>query len=163
MQKSAFEKILQEQLQSINTEGDRIARITQIRAQITQLEEQIAELKQQLLHESEALTGDLAIAIRKALPGLSVALNGGRCSVSHLSNNLVFNPNFSSGVWEVEPNNSGRRFVRHHGHALRLHHDVNDLASNIINFFRKRYKRLNNEGMAVRPIGDKAGHVIGYK
>lgn len=166
MDRSQFEQILDEQLQSIGTEADRIARINQIREQISQLEGQIGELKRQLAQESEGLTGELAVAIRKTMPGLSVSLDGGQCSIRHLSNSLSFRPNFDNTMWDVEPNISGRRFRKHHGHSLNLRHDVSPLADNVSQFFRRRYKRLNSEGVgpAARPIADKAGYnTQGYK
>jgi len=166
MARPDFEKILEEQLQSIGTEEDRIARINQIRDQIIQLEGQISELKKQMAIETEGLTGDLAVSIRKMMPALSVSLDGGRCNVRHLSNSLALRPDFQNGLWDVEQNISGRRFRKHHGHALSLKHDVNPLADSVGSFFRKRYKRLNTEaniGPAARPISDKAGHTMGYK
>ena len=165
MAQSNFEKILEEQLESVGTEADRVARISQIREQISQLENQIAELQKQLAQESESLNGDLAVAIRKMLPGLAVSLDGGRCNVRHMSNMLTFRPDFSNAMWEVEPNISGKRFKKYHGHAMNLKHDVNPLADNVTSFFRKRYKRLNNEsvGPAAKRISDKAGHTMGFK
>ena len=43
--------------------------------------------------------------------------------------------------------------------------DVGPLADNVGSFFRKRYKRLNNEGVgpAARRVSDKAGHTMGFK
>jgi len=165
MSKSHFEEILEEQLQSIGTEADRIARINQIREQISQLETQIGELNRQLAQESEALNGDLAVAVRKMLPGLAVSLNDGQCNIKHRSNSLAFRPDFSASMWNVEPNVSGRRFRKHHGHVMNLKHDVGPLADNIVSYFRKRYKRLANEnvGPASRRVSDKAGHTMGFK
>jgi hypothetical protein len=165
MRRPEFEKVLDEQLQSIETEADRIARIQQIRDQISGLEGQIIELKRQLAHESESLTGDLAIAIRKAMPGLSVSLDGGSCHVRHLANNLDLRPDFQNGLWNVEQNISGRRFRKHHGHVLGLKHDIAPLADGISSFFKQRYKKLNMEdvGPAARVIPNKKGSIMGYK
>ena len=165
MERSKFEKVLDEQLESVGTESDRIARVNQIREQIGQLEIQITELKTQLSQESEGLNGDLAVAIRKMMPGLSVSLDGGRCNIRHMSNNLTFKPDYEKAMWQVEPNISGRRFNKHHGHSMNLKHDVGPLADNVGSFFRKRYKRLNSEGVgpAARRVSDKAGHTMGFK
>jgi hypothetical protein len=163
MNNKAFEKVLEEQLGSIEQPEDSIARISQIGEQISQLESQIAELRQQMQHELEGLVGTLAVSVRKELPGVSVSLNGGKCHVNHLSHKLSLGPDIKAGTWNVEPNRAGRRFGRHHGTALALQTDVGPLASNIGSFFRKRYKRLANESRPVKPISDKAGGAIGWK
>jgi hypothetical protein len=147
MAKTEFQRKLDEQLQTIETEEDRIARVQQIKVQMAQLKDQMAELNRQLQHELEGMVGELAISVRKSVPGLAVSLNNGRCNVKHLSNNLSLRPDFDSGMWDVEPNVSGRRFRKHHGHALKLSKDVAPISGEISNFFRKRYKRLNNESM----------------
>jgi len=164
MAKSKFEKILEEQLQSIGQEEDSVIRIQQIRDQIAQLENQIGELKQQMAQEMESMTGALAVSIRKMVPGLAVSLDGGRCRVSHMSNSLSMRPDFGSGRWDIEPNRTGRRFRKHHGHVIDLKHDVGPLADNVGSFFKKRYKRLNNEGRAIQHVGvsktQASGHYV---
>jgi hypothetical protein len=163
MAKSKFEKILEEQLQSIEQEEDSVVRINQIRDQIAQLEAQIGELKQQMAQEMEGMNGALAVSIRKLVPGLSVNLDGGKCRVSHMSNSLSMRPDFTSGRWEIEPNKTGRRFRKHHG-PVDLAHDVGPLANNVGAFFKKRYKRLNNEGRAIKHVGvsktQASGHYV---
>ena len=163
MAKTKFEKILEEQLQSIGQEEDNVIRINQIRDQIAQLEGQIDELKQQMAQEMENMTGALAVSIRKLVPGLSVNLDGGRCRVSHMSNSLSLRPDFGSGRWDIEQNKSGRRFRKHHG-PIDLRHDVGPLADNVGSFFRKRYKRLSNEGRAIQHVGvsktQASGHYV---
>jgi len=164
MAKTKFEKMLEEQLQTIGQEEDSVIRIQQIRDQISQLEAQIAELKQQMAQEVESMTGALAVSVRKIVPGLTVSLDGGRCRVSHMSNNLSLRPDFASGQWDVEPNRTGKRFRKHHGHSVDLKHDVGPLADNIGSFFRKRYKRLNTEGRAIKHVGisktQASGHYV---
>ena len=172
-----FAQMLEEQLQSVDTEADRIARIRQIQDQISQLESQMMELKHQLAQETEGLTGELAVSVRKLMPSLSVSLDSGRCCVRHMSNSLAFKPDFTNSLWDVEPNISGRRFRKYHGHSLGLKHDVRPLADSIGGFFKKRYKRLNMECIGspvaptpnvpisppVRVIPNKAGGIGGWK
>ena len=164
MDRDKFKKVLDEQLDSIDQEQGRIIRISQVNEQIIQLENQIRELRKQAQDEMEGFVGDLAVSVRKALPGIGVSLNGGRCNVSHMSHNLSLQPDVKSGTWNVEPNKAGRRFSKHHGNSLNLNNDVGPLADGINSFFRKRYKRLNTEGAPpVSRISDKAGRTAGYK
>ena len=81
-----FLKTLEEQLDRMESEQDRIARIGQIDAQIEELKSQISRLEEERMHEAEQLMGDLAVSVRKAIPGINVGLNKGRCNISHLSN-----------------------------------------------------------------------------
>ena len=131
MDKQKFNKLLAESLNNIDQDADKIARISQITTQISQLEGQIAELKTQMQHELEGVVGELAVSVRKILPGVKVSLDGGRCNIGHLSHNLSFRPNITNSLWDVEDNMAGRRFRRHHGHSLALQSDVGPLASEI--------------------------------
>ena len=157
-----FQKTLDEALESIETEEDRIIRIRQLQEQMSQLEQQITGLKQQMQQEMEGLLGELAVSIRNRVPGISVGLDGGRCHVKHMANNLSFKPNLEGGTWDVEPNKSGRRFNKHHGHALGLKHDVGPLADAASGFFKKRYRRLNNEQMPIRHTGISKTQASGH-
>jgi len=164
MNRDNFKKVLEEQLDTIDQEQDRIIRISQINDQIAQLENQISELRKQAQDEMEGFVGDLAVSVRKVLPGINVSLNGGRCNVSHMSHNLSLRPDVTSRTWNVEPNKAGRRFTKHHGSSLGLSNDVNPLANGISTFFKKRYKKLNNEGAPpISRVSDKAGRTMGYK
>lgn len=158
---SEFKKTLEEALGAIDTEQDRIARIQQIQAQIAELDQQGMELKQQMQHEMEALVGDLAVGVRNRMPGVAVNLNGGRCSVNHLSNNLSLAPDITSGTWNIDGNKSGRRFRKHHANVLDLKSDVGPLADSIGHFFKRRYKRLNTEN-AIQHKGVSKTQASGY-
>jgi hypothetical protein len=162
MKRKDFQKTLDEALESIETEEDRIIRIRQIQEQISQLEEQVTGLRQQMQHEMEGLLGELAVSIRNRVPGLSVSLNGGRCHVKHLANSLSFRPDMDGGTWDVETNRSGRRFRKAHGHALGLKHDVGPLADAASSFFKKRYRRLNNESRPIQHKGISKTQASGY-
>lgn len=137
-----FVDVLEEQLNGIEAEQDRIARIQQIDSQIAELKKQISQLETQKIHEAEKLMGDLAVSVRQVIPGISVGLRNGKCNISYLSNNLSLRPDFMSKRWEIEPNRSGRRFKRNYGHALGLKHDIYPLSDSIADFFRNRYKSL---------------------
>jgi hypothetical protein len=112
--------------------------------------------------EMEGLLGDLAVNIRNRVPGLSVGLDGGRCHVKHLANSLSFKPNMDGGTWDIESNKSGRRFRKTHGHALGLKHDVGPLADAASTFFKKRYRRLNNESRPIQHKGISKTQASGY-
>ncbi len=165
MERDKFKKVLDEQLDSIDQEQGRIIRISQINEQIVQLENQIHELRKQAQDEMEGFVGDLAVSVRKSLPGIGVSLNGGRCNVNHMSHNLSLRPDVGSVTWNVEPNKAGKRFSKHHGNSLNLSNDVGPLANGISSFFKKRYKRLNTEAAPppVSRVSNKAGRTMGYK
>ncbi len=164
MENKNFQKILDEALESIETEEDRIIRVRQLQEQITQMEQQVAGLRQQMQHEMEGLLGELAVSVRNRVPGLSVGLDGGRCNIKHMSNSLSLRPDLGSGTWDVDTNRSGRRFRKHHGHALGLKNDVNPLADGVSAFFKKRYRRLNNEQRPIQHRGisktQASGHYV---
>lgn len=143
MARPEFEHVLDEQLGELGGDSDRIARINQINSQIAQLQAQISELQGQLQRETEDMVGALAVSVRQNMPGVTVSLDGGKCNVMHLSHHLSLKPNIASGLWDVEPNITGRRFSKYYGHALGLQHDVSPLVDGVSNFFKKRYKRLN--------------------
>jgi len=151
-----FIQKLDKELDGVTIEQDKIARIDQIEAQIGSLKNQIAQLEIERNHETERLLGDLAVAVRKEMPDLSINLRGGNCCISHLSNNLSIRPNFLNKVWDIEPNQCGRRFCRRHGHALHLSKDISPLSLEIKKFFADRYKRLknkvNNENVALSSV-----------
>lgn len=159
-----FIKTLEEQLDRLDSEQDRIIRIQQIDAQIDELKSQISKLEEERLHEAEQMMGDLAVSVRKAIPGINVGLNNGRCHVSHLSNMLSLRPDFATGVWDVEPNMTGRRFRRRHGHALGLKHDVCPLSNSVADFFRSKYKRLRpRSGVRNEAITPNMGRAVQNK
>jgi HAMP domain-containing protein len=165
MSNQNFEQMLDNQLETIDIDGGKVARINQIKTQISQLEHQISELKHDMQSEMEGMVGNLAVAIRKAVPGLAVNLSNGSCNINHLSNLLSLRPNIDAKMWDVDPNIAGRRFKKYHGHVMGLTDDVGPISDGVSQFFRTRYKRLSTEGVmpAVAPMSDKAGHTSGYK
>lgn len=158
-----FLKTLEEQLDRIESEQDRIIRIQQIDAQINELKDQIGRLEEERIHEAEQMMGDLAVSVRKSVPGVNVGLNNGSCHISHLSNKLSLRPNFNDGMWDVEPNIAGRRFRRNHGHSLGLKHDVCPLSNSVADFFRNKYKRLRGSRIRTENIKPNMGRAVQNK
>lgn len=146
-----FRLLVEEGLASIDTKESRINRINQIKSQIANLENQMTELNTQLRNETHALLGDLAVSVKKSIPGVSISLDGDSCSISHMSNKLSVKPDFVNNVWNIDPNISGRRFKRAHGHSLLLGQDTSVLANEVANYFKGHYKKLS-EGRPIKRV-----------
>lgn len=139
-----FDEVLNEQLEGLQISGEAQGKwdlIQEVSRELESAKERVQELEMNLRHAIEEYNVELAKALRKKLPQVSVNLANGRCSASYKSTNLSCRPDLKAGSWVFEPNQHGRRFSRKHAGALNLHNSIDPLADAIAAYFG-RYKSL---------------------
>lgn len=109
--------------------------------------QQILDLQHQLSSVKQRMNGDLALGVRRQLPGLNVGVDPNGCKVGYRSKNLVFDPDVEKGIWMVSGDDDrfANRFHRTFGLQTRLVPDIGDMIEAIIHHFRDHYKSLGEE------------------
>jgi hypothetical protein len=140
-----FDKVLNEQLDSLPLTGDaqgKLDHIFEITKELESAQDRVAELEMNLRHAMEEYNIELAKALRKRIPQVGINLGNGRCSASYKSTNLSCRPDINSKSWIFDPNQHGRRFSRNNGTALNLTNTMDPLADAIVAYMNNRYKSL---------------------
>lgn len=121
--------------------------------QLQDAQQTVADIQHKLSNLKTRMSGDLALALRRAKPGLNVAVDKNSCKVGYKTKLLQFWPDVESGMWKVTGPN--RRFLREFQQANRratlLTPDLSVLVDAISNYFANYYRTLGEtiEGTGV--------------
>jgi hypothetical protein len=140
-----FDKILNEQLDTLPLSGNaqgKLDHIHEITKELEDAKDRVAELEMSLRHAMEEYNIELAKALRKRIPQVGINLGNGRCSASYKSTSLSCRPDLNAKSWVFDPNQHGRRFSRNNGTALGLSNTIEPLADAIVAYLNGRYKTL---------------------
>lgn len=104
----------------------------------------VSDIQHKLTSIKTRMAGDLALALRRAKPGLNVAVDKNGCRVGYKTKFLQFIPEVEHGIWKViSPN---RRFLREFQQANRratlLTADLSVLVDAVTNYFTNYYRTL---------------------
>jgi len=121
--------------------------ILDITKQLDEVRQKVVDLQNKLHMATDRLNGDLAMGVRKQLPGLNVGLDRNGCKVGYKSKNLLFNPDLKTGAWNVKSpdNRFCGRFTRRNGPSLALASNITPLVDAIANYFSGHYKSLGED------------------
>lgn len=138
---------------------------SQIVHQLEATQRRILELQNQLLIARNRMCGELALSIRRKMPGLNIGVNRDGCKVGYRTKHMIFNPDPGSGIWKVKSgdNRFARKFLRLFGTSTVISQDTDGLANNIVLFFRDHYKTLGEnieDGTGVVFVEDKRGSIL---
>lgn len=109
--------------------------------------QRVYDLQWQLQATQNRICADLAIRIRKQLPGLNVAVNRNGCKVGYKSKHLLLYPNASQGVWDIKSsdNRFTRKFFSRHSRKTIITPGHDELIGAIIKHFSEHYKSLGED------------------
>lgn len=121
--------------------------ILDITKQLDEVRQKVMDLQNKLHMATDRLNGDLAMGVRKQLPGLNVGLDKNGCKVGYKSKNLSFSPDLKTGVWGVKSPDHRfcGRFTRNNGPSLALASSISPLADAIVRYFSGHYKSLGED------------------
>jgi hypothetical protein len=121
--------------------------ILDITKQLDEVRQKVVDLQNKLYMATDRLNGDLAMGVRKRLPGLNVGLDKNGCKVGYKSKNLSFSPDLKIGVWGVKSPDHRfcRRFARNNGPSLALTSSIAPLVDAISDYFSGHYKSLGED------------------
>ena len=121
--------------------------ILDITKQLDEVRQKVVDLQNKLYMATDRLNGDLAMGVRKQLPGLNVGLDKNGCKVGYKSKNLSFSPDLKTGAWNVKSPDHRfcGRFTRHNGPSLALASNITPLVDAIANYFSGHYKSLGED------------------
>lgn len=135
----------------------------QIVRQLEDTQRRILELQNQLLIAKNRMCGELALSIRRRMPGLNIGVSRDGCKVGYRTKHMILNPDPGSGIWKIKSgdNRFARKFLRLFGTSTVISQDINPLADNIISFFRDHYKTLGEDidGTGIVFVEDKRGTI----
>lgn len=114
--------------------------------QLEDAQQRIQDLQHQLDAANKRICGELALMLRRALPGLNVGVGKEGCKVGYRSKHLILQPDPKRGIWNVKSGDPrfARRFMNRRGSKTVLG-SMEPLASAIVQHFREYYKTLGED------------------
>lgn len=132
--------------------------------QLQDARQQVADIEHKLTNIKYRISADLALSLRRAQPGLNVALDKNGCKVGYKTKLLHFIPDIENGIWKViSPN---RRFLREflnaHRRVTLMDNDLSTLVTAITAYFANYYRTLGEEigGTGALLIEEKRGTLL---
>ncbi len=120
---------------------------TDLVRQLQNAQQFVADLQHKLTSLKTRMAGDFALALRRAKPGLNVAVDKSSCKVGYKTKILQFWPEVELGVWRVTGPN--RRFLREFLQANRratlLTSDLSTLVNAVVTYFTNYYRTLGED------------------
>lgn len=115
-------------------------------------QQRILDIQHSLGKVKRQLAGDLALAIRRAMPGLNLGVDKDSCRVGYKTKSLALTPDFTQEMWKVTSHNDRfmREFVTRHRRELFLTSDPSQLVTAITAHFTAYFRTL---GEAVEGTG----------
>lgn len=115
--------------------------------QLQDAQQLVADIQHKLSSIKMRMSGDLALALRRAKPGLNVAVDKNGCRVGYKTKYLQFIPEVENGIWKIiSPN---RRFLREFQQANRratlLTADLSVIVDAITTYFTNYYRTLGED------------------
>lgn len=117
-----------------------VRKLDSVKQEVLDLQHQLGSLKQ-------VMNGDLALGVRRHMPGLNVGVDPMGCKIGYRSKNLVFDPDIEKGIWIVtgDDDRFTKRFSKMFGPRTRLVPDIGDMVEAIVGHFGGHYKTLGEE------------------
>jgi hypothetical protein len=109
--------------------------------------QRILDIQHELEKIKHRLSADLALAIRRAKPSLSISLDRQGCKIGYKTKHLQFIPDVEQEMWRVvSPNRRFlREFLNKHRRVTFLATDVSPLVQAIISYFDSYYRTLGED------------------
>jgi hypothetical protein len=110
-------------------------------------QQRILDIQHELGKLKHRLAADLALSLRRAKPGLNVAVDKHGCKVGYKTKHLQFIPEIDQEMWRVVSPNSRfvREFMNRHRRATFLTADMAPLVNAILTHFTEYYRTLGEE------------------
>jgi hypothetical protein len=136
----------------------------QLVEQLRDARQNVLDLEHKLGTIKHRMSADLALSIRRAQPGLSVALDKNGCKVGYKTKVLQFLPDIESGIWKaISPNRRFlREFLNQHRRSTLMTPDMTQLVTAIVSYFAAYYRTLQEDivGNGHLMIDDKRGTLV---
>jgi hypothetical protein len=136
----------------------------QLVEQLRDARQNVLDLEHKLNTIKNRMSADLALSIRRAQPGLSVALDKNGCKVGYKTKLLQFIPDIESGIWKViSPNRRFlREFLNQHRRVTLMMPDMTQLVTSIVSYFAAYYRTLQEDiiGNGQLLIDDRRGTLV---
>jgi hypothetical protein len=137
---------------------------TDIARQLQDAKQLVADLQHKLASVKVRMAGDLALSLRRAKPGLNVAVDKNGCRVGYKTKSIVFSPSVEEDMWRAtSPNNRFvREFLQANGRATLLTPDLSILTTAIVNYFSNYYRTLGEDisGTGILMIEEKRATLL---
>lgn len=144
-------------LDSLNLATNLVQRLQEARQLVSDLQYQLGNVKLKLAAE-------LAIAIRRAKPGLNVGVNKDGCRVGYKTKAFHLTPDLEQGVWTIESKSHRfcREFIQANRRAVLLDQDLSIIVSAIVNYFSNYYRTLGEDidGTGILILNEKKSTIL---
>lgn len=117
----------------------------EIAQQLFATRQQLRELQHRLDGLERRMVGTLAIKIRRAAPGLNIAVSRDGCKVGYKTKYLLLKPDIQRELWDVTSNDPkfARKFNSIYVSRTLIKDSFDDLAKSVIQYFHDHYLTLN--------------------
>lgn len=133
--------------------------------QLEVTQQRVYELQNQLVIAQNKMCGELALNLRRRMPGLNVAVGRDGCKIGYRSKHLVLQPDVKRGIWNVKSGDGSfaRRFLSRHSSKTIITPDFENLINALVRHFTEHYKSLGEDiiGTGVILIEGKRGTLVG--
>jgi hypothetical protein len=124
----------------------------------------VADIEHQLGTIKHRMCAELALGIRRAQPGIHVALDKNGCKIGYKTKMLLLNPDVENEIWTVTSKN--RRFLHEFLKANRRHlligQDptilINAIVSHFIAYFRTLHESIGGTGIIL--VEERRGTLV---
>lgn len=132
--------------------------------QLQDAQQAVIDLQHQLGNIKTRMAGDLALALRRAKPGLNIAVDKQGCRIGYKTKVLHFTPDVEQGLWKVtSPNHRFlREFLKAHRRATLMSENLSELIEAIVAYFTAYYRTLGEEveGTGILMIEEKRATLL---
>jgi len=120
-----------------------IAMSIEAQNQLQKMQQQVAILEQKVRDYKAKINADLAICIRRQLPGLHLSIDESVCKVGYKTKHLSISPDLSRKQWIIEsPDHVFKaRFLSKTD--LELTDKLQGISESIVNYFKDYYQQQN--------------------
>lgn len=123
------------------------ARAIELVKKLEDAEQYIRTIRHQLSIIENKMSSELAIHVRKTIPGLHVAVGRYGCKIGYRTKQLVLKPDPKRGQWKVSSSDKyfANKFKRRYASKTFLHEDIQPLVSAVVEHFTNYYKSLGED------------------
>lgn len=133
--------------------------------QLEMTQQRIFELQNQLTIAQNKMCGELALNIRRRMPGLNVGVGRDGCKIGYRSKHLILQPDVKRGIWNVKSGDGSfaRRFLSRHSSKTIITPNFDNLINALVKHFTEHYKSLGEDivGTGIILVEGKRETIVG--
>lgn len=123
------------------------ASANEIAKQLEIAQRKVIELQNKLSIAHNKMCAELALDVRRKMPGLNVSVDRGNCKIGYRMKHLVLRPDSRSGIWKIKSSDDrfAKRFMKYYGTNTAISPSLDSLVDAIITYFKEHYKSLGED------------------